>query len=315
MWRLLAVVATGVLMATLGGSAAAADTVVRFDPARGELPEGIAFDGSGSMFVSIAPLGEIRRLADDGIWSTVLSVDPGTTGLGVLGLAADRSGVVYAAVPSSSPSAHGVWAVGPEGPYRLAGSEQIVFPNGIAIDHDGVRYVTDSIGGAIWRIRPDAAAELWLRHESLAGLAELNPFPLGANGIAYAKGRLLVANTEKRNVVEIPLDPAGAPGTPRVLHAFGPGAYLDGVAVDVAGNVYVVVAGRNELVRLDRWGEVDVVATAEDGLNVPASVAFGIRTAGRRMLYVTNLSLPQFTPFPTPSVLAVPVPLPGPPLP
>lgn len=310
-----AVLAAALFGGVLGGSSVAVETVVAFDPVRGEFPEGIAFDADGSMLVSIAPLGEVRRFADDGTWSTVLSLDPGSSGLGVLGLASERSGRFAVAVPSSSPDAHGVWHVGPQSAHRVPGSEQIVFPNGIAIGHDGAEYVTDSIAGAIWRILPGGAAEPWLQHESLEGLGVLNPFPLGANGIAYAKRRLLVANTERCQIVEIPIDAAGAPGTPQVLHAFGPGAFLDGVAVDVAGNVYAVVPGRNEVVRLDRLGGVDVVARAEDGLNIPASAAFGIRTAGRRMLYVTNFSLPQLTPTPTPSVLALPIPLPGPPLP
>jgi sugar lactone lactonase YvrE len=304
--------------ATLGivrAIAAAAETVVRFDPARGEFPEGIAFGPDGAMYVSLAPRGEVRRFAEDGCSSLVFAVDPGTSGLGILGLAADRNGALYAAVPSNAPSAHGVWAFHPEGEAtRLPGSEQVVFPNGIALDGKGALYVTDSILGAIWRIRDGQEAQIWLRHESLEGLGEINPFPLGANGIAYDGNRLFVANTEKRQIVEIPIEPSGEPGAPRVAQVFGPGGYLDGVALDVAGNVYVAVAGRNEVVRLDRAGEVSSVAAAEDGLSLPASLAFATRGTAKRTLYVTNLSLPPLVPVPMPSVVAVEVPLPGPPL-
>jgi sugar lactone lactonase YvrE len=312
---LVALAAAATVLGMVRGAAAAAETVVRFDPARGEFPEGIAFGRDGAMYVSLAPRGEVRRFAEDGSSSLVFAVDPGTTGLGILGLAADRNGALYAAVPSTAPSAHGVWAFrSEEEATRLPGSEQIVFPNAIALDGRGTLYVTDSILGAIWRIRDGHGAEIWLRHESLEGLAEINPFPLGANGIAYDGSRLLVANTEKRQVVEIPIEASGEPGTPRVVQVFGPGAYLDGVALDVAGNLYIAAAGRSEVVRLDRADEVALVAVAEDGLSLPASLAFATRGTARRTLYVTNFSLPPLVPVPTPSVVAVDVPLPGPPL-
>jgi sugar lactone lactonase YvrE len=180
-------------------------------------------------------------------------------------------------------------------------------------------YVTDSILGAIWRV-DTGGTELWLQHELLEGLAVLNPFPLGANGIAYGHGRLhgrlLVANTEKKHVVEIPIEHSGTAGEPRVVHPFGgPSDFLDGISVDVAGNLYVCVAGRNELVRVDRSGEEETVATAADGLSVPASLAFGPRGVAKRSLYVTNLSLPGLVATPIPSVIAVDVSLPGPPAP
>lgn len=316
MRRLLALSAVSILVGMSGGSAAAADVVARFDPALGEFPEGIAIGPDGTTYVSLAPLGEIRRLDETGSWSRVFRFDPGTTGLGVLGLAADREGTLYAAVPSDSSDAHGVWAITPGGDaVRLPGSEQILFPNGLALDPYHNMYVSDSILGAIWRIPPGGRAELWLQHESLAGLAELNPFPLGANGVTFLRGRLLVANTEKKQVVEIPIEPSGLPGEPRIFHSFGPTDYLDGIAADVVGNAYVLVAGQSELVRITPAGEATTVATADEGLNVPASLAFGTRSTSRRTLYVTNFSLPIFTPLPTPGVLALDVPQPGPPLP
>jgi sugar lactone lactonase YvrE len=300
---------------TVRGAAADAGTVIHFDPAKGEFPEGVVVGRDRALYVSLAPLGEIRRF-DDGASTTVFTVRAGPSGLGVLGLAADRRGTLYAAV-ADSPTAHGVWSIGPDGEgTRLPGSEQIVFPNGIALDHRGTLYVTDSVRGAVWRIAAAGEAELWLEHESLRGTGVINgDFPLGANGIAYDHRRVYVANTEKAHVVEIPIDKSGGAGSPRVVHAFGPTEFLDGVAVDVAGNLYVCVAGRNEVVRIDRSGERTTMATAQDGLSVPASLAFGPRGAEKRVLYVTSLSVPPLVDEPMPSVIAIDVPLPGPPLP
>jgi sugar lactone lactonase YvrE len=313
---LVATAAAAAVMSMFGGAAAAsAHTVVSFDPALGEFPEGVAFARDGAMYVSLAPLGEIRHFDESGS-SSFFAVDPGTTGLGILGIARDKNGTLYAAVPSDAPDAHGIWAIAPDGSAtRLPGSERIVFPNAIALDRHGTLYVTDSILGAVWRVTSEGA-ELWLQHESLEGLAVLNPFPLGANGIVYAHGRLLVANTEKKHVVEIAIEHSGAPGSPRIVHAFeGPTDFLDGLLVDVAGNLYLCVAGRNELVRVTRSGEEETVATADDGLSIPASLAFDVRGTSKRTLHVTNLSLPDLVPTPVPSVIAVDVPLPGPPPP
>ena len=291
---------------------AAAEPVASFDPAKGEFPEGIAFDLHGNLYVSIAPLGEIRRREGDN-WPVYARIDPGTTGLGVLGLTADRCGTIYAAAPTDAPDWHGIVAVAPDGAReRLPGSEQIIFPNALAFDHRGNLYVTDSIGGAIWRLPRDGTADRWLEHETLAGTGALgNGFPLGANGIAYFRGRLYVANTEKKHVVEIPIDDSGAAGPPTVVHAFGgPMDFLDGITVDLVGNLYVLVTGANQLVRIERSGAVTTVAGAADGLNIPASLAFGPGPLSRT-LYVTNFSLPGLTPEPTPGVVSFDVPLPG----
>ena len=324
---LLTVTAAGIL----GGSAAAAEIVASFDPAAGEFPEGIAVGPHGALFVGLAPLGEVRRLGVDGASTTVHRFPPGTSGFGVLGLAADRYGSVYVAVPSTDPAAHGVWELPVRGrARRLPGSDRIVFPNGIAIAPRGTLYITDSVLGAIWRIPRDGSATLWLQDETIAGTGELNallgenpPTPLGANGIAYRNGRLLVANTDRKQVVAIPVEHDAAAGPPEVLHRFaGPLDFLDGIAVDIVGNAYLVVAG-TQLVRLDHLTcEARVVAGAVDGLRVPTSLAFGTRATAKRTLYLTNFSPPPLVALafgagalPEPGIVAIHVPLPGPPLP
>jgi sugar lactone lactonase YvrE len=304
----------GIVVAALGARpAVASETVVSFDPSRGEFPEGVVFDRRGDMYVSLAPLGEIRRRAADGSWSTFASIDPGAGGLAVLGLAAGARGTIYAAAPTDAPEWHGIVAVSRDGVMRrLPGTERIAFPNALVFDRRGDLYVTDSIRGAVWRVSRDGDVELWIEHEALAGTAVLNPFPLGANGIASSRDRLYVANTEKMQVVEIPISRSGAAGTPSIVHAFdGPTDFLDGVAVDVLGNLYVLLPATSELVRIDGGGAT-TLAGAGDGLSMPASLTFGARGDGRRTLYVTNFSLPDFVPSPTPGVIALNVPFPRP---
>ncbi|MFP5416558.1 MAG: SMP-30/gluconolactonase/LRE family protein [Actinomycetes bacterium] len=307
MRRLMALVLL-TLAALVAPMVAMADTVKAFDPAKGELPEGIAFNRRGSLYVSLAPLGEIRRRSPDGTWSTLarLGSDP-AGGLAVLGLAADARGTVYAAAPTADPRWHGVVVISPKGNVRrLPGSEAMQFPNAIAWDKSGNHYVTDSVGGSIWRITPRGEVRLWLEHRLLEGTAALNPFPLGANGVVHDRGRLYVANTEKKHVVEVPIERNGLPGKPRIVYAFrGATDFLDGITVDRAGRLYVLLVAKSELVRIDKQGRITTLAGASDGLNIPASLTFGVRGWDRQALYVTNMALPDLTSTPSPAVIVL----------
>ena len=80
---------------------------------------------------------------------------------------------------------------------------------------------------------------------------ELVP-PIGANGIVHFNGTLYVANTTKMSVVSVPILPDGSAGTPTVIKRFeGSFDFIDGITADVHGNLYPLLAGRYELVRLN----------------------------------------------------------------
>jgi RNA polymerase sigma-70 factor (ECF subfamily) len=73
-----------------------------------------------------------------------------------------------------------------------------------------------------------------------------------------------------------------------------PDAYfgMDGIALDTEGNIYVALVMQNQLVKIDPDdGSLEVLATAEDGLHNPASVAFGTTEGDRSNLYITNYAL------------------------
>ncbi len=279
-----------------------------YDSSLGEFPEGVAVDKVGNIYVSLMPLGQLWKLSPDGS-EPVLLLDLGE--FGAFGLAVDAPGNVYMAHFS------GVYRVAKDGAWeRLPGTEEIGWPNALAFDKRGNLYVTDSALGAIWRIPSGGPAELWLMDDLLYGSDTIPGFsPVGANGIAYRHGCLYVANTELGLILRIPILKGGDAGDPQIVA--DEGLYgLDGIALDVHGNIYAVLVLVHKLVRIDPIsGEVTEILTADDGLDEPASLAFGTGKGNRQALYVTNFSLiPPHDGF-GPSILRVDVDVPGLPLP
>lgn len=315
-------VAMAILPTGLASAAGHVEPVVAFDAAAGELPESIAIDKRGNLYVSLATLGQIRKISHDGSQSVFATLSPpGDFPFSVLGLAIDAPGHVYAAVITFDPATHGVWRVGENGvAERLPGSEAIAFPNDLAFDKRGNLYVSDSILGGVWRIPPGGSAELWIQHALLVGDDSLPfPFPLGANGIAFRHGTLFVANTELGRIVRIPVREDGSAGAPQVLVEDPALSIADGIRLDVHGNIYVAVIAQNTIVRVAADGStITTLATAADGLDFPSSVAFGTGHGDHASLFVTNFAIGPLFGLPAgagPGVLKVDVGVAGLPLP
>jgi sugar lactone lactonase YvrE len=309
-----------VLFALPAGATASStvEVLVSFNPAAGELPEGLAVDKTGNIYLSFTPIGKILEIRPDGSRSPLATLPTGG-GFGPTGLAVDAPGNLYAADVTDNPATRGVYRIGRDGTVlRLPGSGAITFPNGLAFDQRGNLYVTDSALGAVWRFaRGGGAAELWIQNPLLAGTGALGlGFPLGANGIAYRNGNLFVTNTEGAQLARIPVRPDGSAGTPElVVHdaaLFG----ADGLALDVHGNFFVAVSGQSTLLRISAdGGPITTLATAADGLDFDSSLAFGTGRGDRKALFLVNFAL--FDPPATahPALLRLGVGVPGMPLP
>jgi sugar lactone lactonase YvrE len=249
---------------------------------------------------------------------------------GVLGLAVDSGGAVYAALVSPDPAVHGVWRITCDGSRRarLPGSERMTFPNALTFDARGNLYVTDSFGGAVWRFPlvgtrrhfAYGTGRPWAEHELLAPAAD-DPlgFPLpGANGIGFDRpNRLYVANTEKGLVAQVPINRDGSAGEAVVVTTGL--ATADGLAVDAHGGVHVLIPGHailgtSPLVRVDpRTGSTTAgVAPGEWGeFDVPLSLGFGTGRL-RTSVFATNGDLPSIPPDARlPGVVEVNVGVPG----
>jgi sugar lactone lactonase YvrE len=320
----------GIVVAVLAGALAVpsgiagadshVETFVAFDPAAGEFPEGIAVDKKGNVYVSMIVLRQIWKIDPSGAQSVLAGFD--VPGMGPAGLKVDAAGTVYTAVAAlnletgeTDPATRGVYRVGPDGTtQRLPGTGAIVFPNDVALDKRGNVYATDTARGQVWRIPRGGPAELWAQGPLLEGDGRFGfPFPIGANGIAFRHNRMIVGNAERGLLVEIPIEPDGSAGAPTLLADSPALVGADGIALDVHGDVYVGVGVQNTVVRVGGDGSIDTLATADDGLNQPSTIAFGTGIGDRKTLFVLNFSI--FSPAPTPAVLKLEVGQPGQPVP
>ena len=312
---LTALTTAALLLSIAPAQAAEIEVLVSFDAGAGELPEGVAVDKRGNIYVSlITPVSEIRKIAPDGEQTTL--VDLGfESGNGPLGLAVDARGTVYAAAATFDPATQGVYAIAPDGTAeRLPGTQQIGFPNGLTFDDRGTLYVTDSTFGAVWRVPRGGSAELWIQDPSLVGTGELGAgVPIGANGITFrAPSEILVGNTEQGTLVSIPILPDGGAGEPTVIADDAAIFGVDGLTVDIHGAIYAAVIAQSTIVRVD-GDTIETLATQDDGLNQASSIAFGQGIRDRMSLFGVNFGI--FSPEPTPSLFRLPVGVPGAPAP
>ncbi|TMB91056.1 MAG: hypothetical protein E6J45_07405 [Chloroflexi bacterium] len=296
----------------------AGGAVISFNPLAGELPEGIALDHHGNIFVTLSPRGEVREIAADGTQSTVATLSPPGEGIGTAGLAFDGRGDLFVADVTFDPANNGVYEIPPGGAAtRLPGSEQIGLPNGLAFDDRGFLYVTDSLQGAIWRLSPDAQPVRLVQDPLLEGDGSFGVgVPIGANGIAFRQGSLYVTNTELGRVLRLPLSPSGAPGALQLVAERPQLIGSDGCQFDVLGNLYIALNAQNKLARLAPNGAFTIVATAADGLDFPASPLFGTGQGDRSTIFVTNFALGHANPADAhPGVVSFDVGIAGAPLP
>jgi hypothetical protein len=321
---LASLVAASLLVLVTGAEQAQAETTVHllvsFDESLGQNTEGMAIDRVGGIYVSVSPLGDLWRIPPGSTqpepFGHVDGIMPGRD-FGMLGLAVDVHGNVYAAVQSANPDAAGVWRFdrGTGDATRLPGTESIAIPNGLAFDKQKNLYVTDSFTGAIWRIPWGGSAQVWLQDAALTGDGSLGLF-LGANGIAYRNGVFTVTNTERRTVLQIPKI-GGQPGPISLLANLPPGDNPDGVAMDVHGDAFIAMNLQNAIGEVHPDASMDVVASG-DPLDFPSSIAFGTARGGRTKLFGVNFSISELFGLPSgsgPGVFWLDAGVPGVPLP
>lgn len=221
-----------------GGSADGTGTDARF-----VYPFGITVDGSGNVYVTDIGNQNIRKITPQGVVTTLA---------GSAGIAGSVDGTGTAAL------------------FNL--------PQGIAVDGAGVVYVSDTFNSTIRRISTTGAVTTLAGAAGMTGAVDSAgssarfSYPIGlsvdAAGAVYAAdfGNSLIRKIGADGTVETLAGSAGLSGT---ADGQGRGARFDhpaGVAVDGAGNVYVVDTSNQTVRKITAAGSVTTLAgTAGSG--------------------------------------------------
>ena len=194
------------------GTAARADQI-GFNDTR-HFPESVTSDRAGDIFFGSMAKGVIYR-ARAGQTTATAWITPQITGLmGVLGVFADdKSNTLYAcsialgappekAAALSSLRAFNLKTGDAKGNWPLPGAGKALC-NDIAVAKDGTVYVTDTLGGAILRLKKGGALEEWIKSPDLAS----------ADGIAVGGDGAVYVNTVMTNrLFKVPVAAGGAAG-------------------------------------------------------------------------------------------------------
>ena len=303
---------------------ARAEVIHAFDPAAGEFPESVATDLVGNVYFSLTgPAGTIGRVTPSGEMRIHFALEPAPSpdSFGILGLTIGPWGKVYAAVASFDPATHGVWRIDANGNgVRIPGTQAITMPNDLTFDHRGRIYVTDTLGGAVWRINVDGEVAPWVEDPLLLGDGSSGrPVPLGANGIDFHADSLFIAVTEGARVVSVKIMSDGSSGQLEVMAEHPDLFLIDGIAADKSGRLLGAIVALNgttfgRVMQIERGAAPEELLGPGDGLQLPTSIAFGRAGSEANKLFVANWDLAAgdlgATPMPALHQFEIPPPLP-----
>jgi putative intracellular protease/amidase/sugar lactone lactonase YvrE len=252
--------------------------------------ENIAIASQGDIFVTSYEEGKIYRLTPSGDKSEFAKID-GT----IAGIVVDREDNLLVASSIGSQTL-AVFHINQNGTVEtLVTLPDAIFLNGMTY-LTGDRYlIADSYKGAIWEIDAHAkTARIWLQHERLARSNPNNPFP-AVNGLKIYANTLYASNTQRQQLVRIPINSDYTAGTPEL---FLTNVNLDDFAFDVNGNLYGTTHVYNSAVKIAPDGQVTTIAKAEQGMTGNTALAFGRTPSDITAIYVTTnggISLPPET--------------------
>ena len=213
------------------------------------VPVYVAVDPTnGDVYVSDRPAGSLYVYDRDGLYRRTFDPGADLKGWQPLGLGFDRKGDLF--VTDVSGPFHRVHEFGPDGKLiRTIGDVGMFsFPNGVAVDANGLVYVTDSNNGRLVVFNADGKQRSVISRGPREGDLGL---PRGA--AIDDQGRLYVADTSAHTVqvykalTETDRAPAfvgrfGVEGTQD-----GAFAFPNGVAVDTRGRIYVTDLANNRV--------------------------------------------------------------------
>ncbi|OKH54606.1 gluconolactonase [Calothrix sp. HK-06] len=252
--------------------------------------ESIAVGKDNTLFVTSHYDGKIFRIGADGVPVLHAAIAGKATGLAVK---EDGTLLLSAWDDQDVPT---VFIVSPQGKAEvLVTLPDAIFLNGLTYLKDDIYLIADSYRGAIWKLNVVfKTVGIWLEHPMLARSSSESVFP-AVNGLKIYDNILYASVTEKMQLVKIPLQFNGQPGTPEI---FLQNINLDDFAFDVDGNLYGTTHVYNSVVKITPDGSIITIAQAEQGMIGTTALAFGrIEGEQTKVYVVTNggMSLPPAT--------------------
>jgi hypothetical protein len=207
-----------------------------------DIPDGVAVDAAGDVFVANAGNNAVQEVLPDG---TILTI-----GFGFLdprGVAVDAAGDVFVADEGNN----AVKEVLPNGTILTIGSG-FTYPHGVALDAAGDVFVADFGNNAVYEVLPNG---------TILTIGSGFSYPLG---VAVDAARdVFVANEDNNAVYEVLPN-----GTIRTI---GSGiSFPHGVAVDAAGDVFVTDGGHSAVKEVLPNGTIRTIGS---GISFPHGVA------------------------------------------
>ena len=218
----------------------------------------------------------------------------------ILGVDLDARGDAYVAVWNYDPGTcanspdSGLLKVTAREKWQLTTLPADTWPNGVDVVGSHA-YVTDSLRGAVWKVRIDRVTSPktpWLV-SSLLTPSDDPKLAIGADGVLYRDGTVWLTSYAQGLIVKVHVRRDGSAGRPVVLASDPRLVTADGIVFDRHGTLWVAVNHRaladstsdgGHLVTVSPRGTVRDVAFAEGRLDYPTQPLF----VGRHRLLVVN---------------------------
>lgn len=250
--------------------------------------ESIAVDTDNNLFITSHYEGKVFRIGADGVVATHATIAGKATGLA---LTPDGE-LLLSGWDERETSV--VWRIASNGTVELLTElSEAIFLNGLT-GLDGDRYlIADSYRGAIWELNvPTKTVSIWLEHSDLARTSSEEVTP-AVNGLKIYNDFLYASNTQKKQIVKIPILADGLAGEPEI---FLSGVNIDDFAFDIEGNLYGTTHIFNSVVKIAQDGTVTTIAQLEQGMAGSTALAFGKSEGDLTSIYVTTNGGMSFPP-------------------